>query len=622
MIRILPRRIRKTLAVFRGQVSPGFIFFSVLLGFWFGLTPGWSGLHTVFVMLVLVLNINLGLFLLSAGLGKTLCFAAAPVLFHVGAWVHDYLPGLLRLLASVPVVGITDFNRYSVAGALVLGPVIGGIAGLLLARSVISFRRMLLKFEEGSEQFKKWYSNRGVRILDRLLIGKRTRDAKTLFTAKTKIIRKAGVILALLVLVVSAFTTMLLRDKAVKDYVITKMTQANGAEVNLDKLELYPLTGAVSASGLQLTDPEKRQKNHVSAGKVAADVSVYNLLLGKLVMEDVRVSDVKFDESRAMPGKVVETDARRRPPIFDPCDFKLETADISKLETYLKDAKAVKAWLQKVRKWLPKGKEKESEARLKQVPQEYLHYLTAQAATPQSPRILAKRVLLDKVQIPSRFFGNSKVSLENISDAARTAGLPVTVAVESYDTSASLSITFDYTSPDKGPLVSGTFGGLDVSEIQHSLSSNTGLVFEKGVASGQFEGMVTSESVDVTVDIAIRGIEAKAQGDGILRLGLKTTSEALDVLEDLHTTIRVVGPVNEPRLVFDVQALQEELKEALVKAGKGRLAEEIDKQIEKQLGKSLGDIVPDEVGDVLKKPEDLIKGLGGLLGGDSDKKED
>jgi len=268
-----------------------------------------------------------------------------------------------------------------------------------------------------------------------------------------------------------------------------------------------------------------------------------------------------------MPGKVVETDTRRRPPVFDPCDFKLETADISKLETYLKDVKAVKAWLQKVRKWLPKAKEKESEARLKQVPQEYLDYLTAQAAIPKSPRILARRVLLDKVQIPSRFFGNSKVSLENISDAARTAGLPVTVAVESYDTPASLSITFDYTSPDKGPLVSGTFGGIDVSEIQHSLSSNTGLVFEKGVASGRFEGMVTSESVDVTVDIAIRGIEARAQGDGILRLGSKTTSEALDVLEDLHTTIRVVGPVNEPRLVFDVKALQEELKEALVKAG-------------------------------------------------------
>jgi len=428
MIKIVPRPIRKILAVFRGQVSPVFIFFSVLLGFWFGLTPGWSGLHTVFVILVLVLNIHLGLFLLSACLGKTLCFAAAPVLFHVGAWVHNYSPGLLRFLASVPVVGITDFNRYSVAGALVLGPVIGGIAGLLLMRTVISFRRMFLKLEEGSERFKKWYSNRGVRTLDRLLIGKRTKDAKAIFTAKTKIIRKAGAIVALLFLAVSALAITLLKDEAIKDYVVTKMTQANGAEVNLDELKLYPLGGAVSASGLQMTDPEKPQKNQVSVAKAAADISVYNLLVGKLVMDDVQVSDVRFDQSRAMPGKV-ETDTTQRPPVFDPCDFRLEAADITKLESYLKDAKAVKTWLQKVRKWLPKARE--SEPRIKQVPEEYLEYLTAQAPTPKSPRVIAKRVLLDKVQIPSRFFGNSKISLENVSDSAPAAGLPVTVAVES-----------------------------------------------------------------------------------------------------------------------------------------------------------------------------------------------
>jgi hypothetical protein len=162
----------------------------------------------------------------------------------------------------------------------------------------------------------------------------------------------------------------------------------------------------------------------------------------------------------------------------------------------------------------------------------------------------------------------------------------VTAAVKSYDTPASLSITFDYTSPDKGPLVSGTFDGFDLSEVQRSISSNSGLVFSKGIASGQFDGLITREFVDLTVDIAIDNLEATGQGDGILGLGSKTTSEAFDVIENLHTTIRVVGPVSEPRLAFDVKGLQEELKKALVKAGKARLAKEIDRQIEKQLGKA------------------------------------
>ena len=88
---ILPKFIKKFLAIFRGSVSPVAIFLSVMLGFSFGLMPGFSGFHTVLVILVLVLNVHIGLFLLSAGIGKALCFAAAPLLYHAGAWIQTYL---------------------------------------------------------------------------------------------------------------------------------------------------------------------------------------------------------------------------------------------------------------------------------------------------------------------------------------------------------------------------------------------------------------------------------------------------------------------------------------------------------------------------------------------------
>ena len=108
---ILPKFIRKLIAVLRGGVSPVLIFLSIMLGFWFGLVPGWSGFHTALVIVVLVLNIHIGLFILSGGIAKALCFAAAPVLYHVGAWMQSYLSFVLGLLESVPVIGITDFNR-------------------------------------------------------------------------------------------------------------------------------------------------------------------------------------------------------------------------------------------------------------------------------------------------------------------------------------------------------------------------------------------------------------------------------------------------------------------------------------------------------------------------------
>ena len=613
---ILLRPIRKILSILRGGVSPVLIFLSIILGFCFGLMPGWSGLHVVLIILALVLNIHIGLFLISAAVGKSLCFAAAPLLYYIGVGVHDYVPGFLGLLASIPIVGITDFSKYSIAGALVLGPVIGAVAGLLLARSVIGFRRMMLKLEEGSEKFQKWYSNRWVRIMDRVLVGKRTKDAKALFSAKTKIFRKAGVVLALLVVAISAMLAADAKDRAMKEYAAERLTQANGAEVNLEELDVSVLTGAVSASGIQVTDAENPQNNQVAVQRISADSSIYNLLIGKVVMDKVQVSEVRFDQKRSTPGKVFKPDTDKKPPIFDPCDLELDPTKIGKLEEYIKDAKALKERLKKLRKWLPKEKD---EKKAREVPEKYLEYLQARADVPASPRIMAKRILLEKVEIPYELFGNSNILLQNISDCPQAAGLPVIVEVKSAETGAALNIKIEYSSPDAVPKVTGTFEGLDLSKLQSSLGSGAGLAFASGVASGEFDGQLTSQFVDLTAKVTLRDLEAKGLGKGILGLGSETTSEAFNALEELKTTVRIIGPTTEPRLVFDTEGLTEQFKTALVEAGKERLAEELDKQVQKHLGDKLGDKVPGQLKDVLKKPKDLLDGIGGLLRKKDDK---
>ncbi len=613
----IPKPIRKILTILRGGVSPVIIFISVMLGFTFGLVPGFSGLHVFLIALVFVLNIHLGLFIISSALGKALCFAAAPVLYHIGAVVQGYLSPILKLLAAIPIIGITDFSKYAVAGGVIVGPVVGAVAGLLLARSVISFRRTLLKVEEGSEKFKKWYSNRWVRILDRILVGKRIKDAKALFTAKTKIFRKAGVVLAVILLIICGVVTSFIKDTRVKEYATAKLTKANGAEVNLETLNLSILSGDASASGIQVTDADNPQNNQIAVEKISANASIYNLLLGKVVMDKVLVSDVQFNQKRETPGEVIKEKAE--PRVFDPCDYKVTVEDISRLEKYLKNARAVKEWLQKIRKWLPEPDDKEAEAAMEKAPAKYLDYLVTRADVQPTPRFLAQNVLLEKVKIPSLVFGTTIISIENISDCPSAAGLPIKLEVKSNDTPLEINLTFDYSSKEPVPKVSGTFSGLELSKLQSSLGSSAGLSFSSGLASGQFNGLITSESVDLTVDIDVQNMQASPQGDGILGLGGKTTSEAFKALKDLKTTIRIVGPTSEPRLAFDVRGLQSSIKEALLKAGKERLSEEIDKQLGKQLGEKIGDKVPEELKDIVEKPKDLIKGLGGLLDGKKEK---
>ncbi len=610
----IPKPIRKILKILRGGVSPVIIFISVMLGFTFGLIPGFSGLHAVLIALVFLLNVHLGMFLMSAALGKALCFAAAPVLYHIGMAVQENLSSLLKFLAAIPIIGITDFSTYAVVGGLIAGPVVGVVAGLLLARSVIGFRRTLLKLEDGSEKFKKWYSKTWVRILDRILIGKRTKDTKSLFTVKTKIIRKAGVAFAMILLVIIGVATHFLKDTKIKEYAAARLTQLNGAEVNLETLKLSVLKGEASVSGIQVTDANNPGNNQISVENISADASVYNLMLGKVVLDKVRLSDVQFDQKRQTPGKVIETKAEE-PEVFDPCEYKVAVEDISKLDKYLKNAKAVKEWLQKARKWLPDPNEKEAEAPVEKAPIKYLDYLIARADVPSSARFLARNVLLEKVGIKSPVFGSSNISIENINDAPSATALPINLKVKSNDTPLEINMTFDYSTGKKVPKVTGSFTRLDLSKLQSNLSSGAGLTFTSGFASGQFNGSITSESIDLTVDIEVQNMQASSQGDGILGLGGKTTSEAFKILKDLKTTIKIVGPITEPRLVFDTHGLQDSIKRALVKAGKERLSEEVDKQIEKQLGDKLGDKIPEELKDVIKKPKDLIKGLGDLLGG-------
>ncbi|RPJ34666.1 MAG: hypothetical protein EHM35_09675 [Planctomycetaceae bacterium] len=608
---ILPGFVRKLSAVFRGNVAPPLIFLSVLMGAWMGMMPGWSGLHTVLVVIVLVVNLNLGLFILSLGAAKALSLAAAPVLYHTGIWVHGHAPGVLATLSSIPVIGLTDYSRFALVGGLVLGPIVGAVAGIAMALIVINFRRMMVKLDEKSEKFRRYYSKFWVRFLDWLIIGKRTRDVKSMF-AKAKFVRKVGVALAVLLVGGFLVAAHFLQGTMIKQYTAKTLTNANKAQVDIGDLGLSVLGGNAHVTGLQFTDPQQPQQNQLAIEKVEADANMRDLLIGRMVMENVTISEVRFNQARQTPGTVLPAPADANKP-FDPCDYGVTAENLGKLEKYVKDIKKVKEQLRKLREWLPDSNEAgEDEVAAEKKPENYLEYLTARAKELPSPRVLAKKVLADKVVIPSELFKNSQILVTNLNDAPKAAGLPITLEMKSYETPAAMKVALDYSKPGSAPEVSGTFEGFDLSTMQSSLSPDAGIAFQSGKASGTFTGQLTRDQVDLTINLNLKDLQAQGTGKGVLGLGAEQTSEVMAVLKELTTTIRVVGPTADPRLVFDTKGLTEEFKQALLKAGKDRAASELNKQIEKQLG----DKVPTELKDTLKKPAtNIVEGLGGLLGG-------
>ena len=112
----------------------------------------------------------------------------------------------------------------------------------------------------------------------------------------------------------------------------------------------------------------------------------------------------------------------------------------------------------------------------------------------------AKHVLADKVEIPSEQFGNSQITLSNLSDAPRALGEPIVLELKSNETPAALNLTVDYNQPGS-PQISGTFEGFDLGKMQSNLGEEAGLAFDSGAAAGTFTGQLTKERIDLTIKL-------------------------------------------------------------------------------------------------------------------------
>lgn len=609
---LLPRPIRKFIAVFRGGVSPLMIVLSIVLGFTFGIIPGFYGVHALILILFVLLNIHLGLFLLSGALGKGFCFAAAPVLYHVGGFVQAHLSGVLDVLGRVPVLGLTDFGRYAVAAGLLIGPICGLVAGLILAQLVLAFRRTWLRLEEGSEAFRKWYNKGWVRVIDRIVIGKRAKDVRQALQGKSPVIRKAGVGLAIVLVIITVGVTAVLKDNLIAQRATAALSRVNGAEVNVERIDLSLSNGRLGAENIQVTDPKKPEFNQVVIGSLSADAGLYDLSCGKLVFNEMLLSEVRFDTQRQTPGEVFKRQEPAEEP-FDPEDWKV-LGDLGKLESYFEKAKKVKEFLDKIRPYLPKRDEKARTAP-EQIPQTVLEYLQARAVSSPTPRVLARRIVLDKVELADTPFGTCKIIIENASDAPGAAGLPVKIQIQSQENPEAFAMAVRFDSAEAAPPIEGAFNRIDLSRFQSQMSDKNPIVFKSGTASGTFSGTATVEGIDLNITVNLNDMQADSGGKGMLGLDAKNTAEVLGALNTLQTNLRLIGPPNDPRIAFDTKGLGEQFQKALVAAGKERLNQELQKQLDKALGDEVMKL-PAKVKDVIKDPGGLIKGIGGLLGGD------
>ena len=601
---ILPGMLRRFIKVFRGDVSPALILLSAMLGVTFGMTPGFYGVHVALLVIALIININIGVFVLFAFFGKAFCFAAAPLLFQVGRGAQDHAPGLLSTLGSLPIAGVTDFSRYSVAGGVVLGPILGMFLGVLMMLSVVRFRKKWLELDTHSEKFRAWHSSGWVRFLERILVGKRA-DPSEVLKRRTKYIRTPGILAAIVLVVLAGFALRSIKDDVVTDYTARSMTGVNGAEVDLARVILDPLAGQFSIKELQATDPAKPAQNRVAFNDLSAKVGLLDLSRGRIIMDNISLSKVRFDEPRTRPGAVLPAFSAAPAEPFDINRFKVTEDDLAKLESYVNDAKGLREWMDKIQKWLP---ERRATSPPPPVPQSYLEYLSARAPLSPTPHVLVKQLSLEGVKIPIDHIGMTNIQCSNLSDAPSGAGLPVNIDFKSTEHPVSISFIGHYEKDGGSAEIKAEFADYDLQKLQARLNRGNPVQFQGGTASGSIDGRASRDSVDIAIHVRIKGMRVQTAGKGIFGLDPQVTAEALKVLENINTTIRLVGPLNELRIVFDGKSLTKEFRDALVRAGKAELAKRADALLAGRLPggvPSVGKVIEDP----LKTGQDFIGNL-------------
>lgn len=586
---LLPKWLRKLVGVFRGDVAPLLILLSTLLGLWFGLVPGWSGFHLVLVLLALIINVNLALFVLAALAGRALCYAAAPLLYYAGRALHEPVEPLLRALENTPILGLTDFSRYAVSGALILGPLLGLVLGLLLAKVVGAFRRGWLTLEEGSEALRRWQAKWWVRGLDRLLFGRRTKDVRGVLTRRPRLVRWPGVVAAVLLLGICGVGLYAIKHGAAAGLIAQSLSRANGAEVNLDTLSLAPLRGRLAATGLKVTDPAAPQRNRLAAEEVVADLGVWPLLCGRIVVDEVVLSEAAFNQPRATPGEVyraiepAEEEAARAQRTFDLSRYELpeRIGDIARLREYFASLEEFNAWVDFLTDWIP---EPQPEVAPPPAPDTYLAYLSARAPRPPAPRVLVHSGRLENLTLPSLNIPQGRLTLANLSDAPYAAGRPMSISLAPGSGDYEVGLTVHYEKADIPTTLEGRFENIDLGAFQQALSGQNPVVLEAGTAAAELSGTLTRSTIDATLAVDLRDLRLRSRGGSLFGLDPQVTAEALQAVSALDTTIRIIGPLREPRVVFDAGQLIDEFRAALLAAGKAEIANRLDQLMREQLG--------------------------------------
>lgn len=621
---------RKLGGLLRGKATPFQLMAACILGALLGFAPGFTqapALYALLLAALLVVNANLGLALLVAGLSRLVSFVAVPLSFRIGEFLLDGpTSGLAEAIVNAPILAWCGFEYYAVAGGQVVGLAIGFLGGFLVTRTVGAFRRRMFAAQDNPTRLREIASKPWARFLTWVFVGGAGKQSweEKLTKRVGNPVRVWGALLLVLLLVGAYLAQETLAGPFARRGMVAGLERANGATVDVGGVELDLGAGRIAVSGLALADPNALEADLFRAALLEADIDQADFLRKRVHVGRLVVSEAVSGALREKPGErtapspeeaeEAETESEL-PSLSDLEDFSLEEV-LTEVETW-------KSRLAQTRRWIDRlSGDEEDEASTESLEERLARAVAdrgwfgvqADHLVDEAPTFRLSELLVEGLELdfmPGRTFD---LSGSELSTHPRLVDGPPRVELQSRD--GSLGFVVDLAPVSRGGgdgALRFHWKGLAVDDVLSQLRVPGGTPFRGGTLDLVIDGAWDQGRIG-WVDLPLR---ATLRDTTLEMQGVKPTR-----LDELVLPIGLKGPIDSPRVQFDSSALTD----ALVEAGQRELAAQVESRLDDVLDDALGDRLDDLQGKVelpgkLEIPTDLeeklpdAKGaLEGLLG--------
>ncbi len=603
--------IRKIGKILRGGAGRKEIFLGTLCGVLIGFNPTFSFTLVAAILITLLLNANISFILLGAALGKVLSLVLAPVSFHTGYFIiHKIgLEEIFRSLCNAPVTALMDLNVYAMIGSLPYALAVGIITGFAIGSAVIRIRKKMLEADQ-HEIIGKTLGNKVSRFLLWLAFGKNKLSLEDEIPKASPLLRKSGIILVAIVILVGLAMEFLLLDMIVTKSLQSSIASVTGAEVNIGAAHLSLAEGELELSDLQVTDPDRPTHNLVQLDTLALDINIRDLLRNNYVIDLMEGSTLQRNTLRKSPGAVYEKRQKEK-------EDQQEDLPGKSLEDYFAKARNWEAYGEKAYSYLKERKYKGESAARKERPEpskesaiadaEKLGYLQASAdLVYDRPAWLIHKIKLDNIILGEGLLPQELQAME-VCSHPELNGKPTIMEMApagAIAPTAKLVLRFD--NPSASHAIT-----LNLADIPLGATIETSPSFplniNEGLADIKADGHFSADDLSVPFAITLHHLEAEVEeGQSIMGMDSATATEVFSSMETLEIDGSLGGTLLTPRVRIDYDKLTANMKNALVAAGKKELASRANAEMDK---------AKEELKD--KAGEEINKLLGGGEEGES-----